>query len=631
MRQKIGIFIGEVTSEYQEVILKAIFRKTKELNYDVFVFCNFGAYGNNVLYAEGEKSSIRIPDISRLDGIIVGEDTFDIDGMENELFILLRQQAECPVVYIRNPKEGFYNVLVEDGEAIADITRHFIKDHGFRDICFMTGDMRSEDALVRHKGFLTVMEEEGIPVTDHMVFEGDYWRSKGKEAVDWFLEGRDTYPQAIICSNDYMALSICDELKKRGIRIPEDICVSGYDDILEVRRYHPSITSIKAPFAAMGEKAVEIIDRVRKGVEQKRVEWLKPEIQLRRSCGCGKQEIVDDWSSLLHKVFVQEDDTKQLVLLTTEYQDAFEEDEYLRVAERYLQNVRCSKAYLCMCSEEEKSSEVKERDEFYSDEMILKRIFFRDQKREEYDVRFARTSILPQEILDKEMPQAYLVFPVHYKNKCYGYMAMVFEGEDWPGSYVQAYLMGLANAIEEAEVHKQIADLENIRILYHKDALTGIYNRRGFEKHLRSLYERYGEENKFLSIVSIDMNGLKYVNDHFGHSEGDAVLCRLAGILETLVGGEEICARVGGDEFSILLYSDDRERELEFTEQFNRAMKEEEEKNPKPYPFCASFGMCCVSDEDELSLMSCMQLADKRMYMQKKKDKMRREDLMKIE
>ena len=258
-----------------------------------------------------------------------------------------------------------------------DITRHFIKDHGFRDICFMTGDMRSEDALVRHKGFLTVMEEEGIPVTDHMVFEGDYWRSKGKEAVDWFLEGRDTYPQAIICSNDYMALSICDELKKRGIRIPEDICVSGYDDILEVRRYHPSITSIKAPFAAMGEKAVEIIDRVRKGVEQKRVEWLKPEIQLRRSCGCGKQEIVDDWSSLLHKVFVQEDDTKQLVLLTTEYQDAFEEDEYLRVAERYLQNVRCSKAYLCMCSEEEKSSEVKERDEFYSDEMILKRIFLR--------------------------------------------------------------------------------------------------------------------------------------------------------------------------------------------------------------------------------------------------------------
>ena len=127
------------------------------------------------------------------------------------------------------------------------------------------------------------------------------------------------------------------------------------------------------------------------------------------------------------------------------------------------------------------------------------------------------------------------------------------------------------------------------------------------------------------------MNGLKYVNDHFGHSEGDAVLCRLAGILESLVEGDEICARVGGDELSILLYSDDRERELEFTEQFNRAMKEEEEKNPKPYPFCASFGMCCVSDEDELSLMSCMQLADKRMYMQKKKDKMRREDLMKIE
>ena len=51
MRRKIGIFMGEVESEYQEVILKSIFARAKELDYDVFVFCNFGSYGDNVLYA----------------------------------------------------------------------------------------------------------------------------------------------------------------------------------------------------------------------------------------------------------------------------------------------------------------------------------------------------------------------------------------------------------------------------------------------------------------------------------------------------------------------------------------------------------------------------------------------------
>ena len=127
---------------------------------------------------------------------------------------------------------------------MADMVRHFVVHHGFRDICFMQGKMSYPDARDRYQGFLDVMEEAGIPVTEHMVFEGDYWREKGKQAVDWFMEGRETYPQAIICSNDHMAVSVCDELKRRGVRIPEDVCVSGYDNTLESMRYFPSITSV---------------------------------------------------------------------------------------------------------------------------------------------------------------------------------------------------------------------------------------------------------------------------------------------------------------------------------------------------------------------------------------------------
>jgi len=622
MKKKIGIFMGEIISEYQEIVVNTIFRKAAQAGYDVFTFCNFGAYGDNVLYAEGEKSVIRIPDPGTLDGIIVADDTFDIDGMETEMLGLLKEKAKCPVVYLRNPNDLFYNVLVEDGEAIADITRHFIRHHGFRDICFMTGNMNSEDARKRHRWFLTVMEEEKIPVTEHMVFHGDWWREKGKEAVDWFMEGRSTYPQAIICSNDYMVLSICDELKRRGVRIPEDVCVSGYDDIVEARRYHPSITSFSAPFVALGEKAVEIIDDVNAGKEQERVVWLKPQLQLRRSCGCGDQEQMNDCSDLLHRIYLQEDEIKQSVCMTTEYQDAFEESEYLKVAEKYFSGTNCSKAYLCLCDEEEKELDKVELDNAYTKRMVLKQIFYRGQKSESLEREFDRHSILPEEILEKEKAQGYLVFPLHYKSKCYGYMVMHFEDGSWPDVYVQTYMMGLANAIEEAAMHREVSSLEQIKTLYHKDALTGIYNRRGFEKQLRNLHERYEEEGMFLSIVSIDMNGLKYINDNFGHSEGDEALCRLANILGRLVGKDEICARVGGDEYFVLLYSDDRKRELEFAEQFIRAMREDEEKVKKPYPFRASFGICCISDEQDLSLMSCMQLADKRMYVQKKQYKM---------
>ena len=192
----------------------------------------------------------------------MAEDTFDIEGMGAELRTYLKKTATCPVVYLRATYEEGYSVLVSDGEAIAEMTEHFIVHHGFRDICYMSGPYDSEDAMNRFKSFRKVMENAGIEVKEHMVFEGDYWRAKGKMAVDWFMEGRDAYPQAIICANDYMALSICEELQSRGVRIPEDVCVSGYDDILESRCYRPGLTSISVPFARMGEKAVEIIHNV---------------------------------------------------------------------------------------------------------------------------------------------------------------------------------------------------------------------------------------------------------------------------------------------------------------------------------------------------------------------------------
>ena len=619
MRKRIGIFMGEATQEQQEIILKAAFEKANSLGYDVFVFCNFGAYGDNVLHTEGQKSVVAIPDLATLDGIIVAEDTFDIEGMGTELRAYLKKEAECPVVYLRSFNKDSYSILISDGEAIAEMTEHFIYQHGFRDICFMSGPYDSEDAMSRYRNFKMVMEKAGIEVTKHMVFEGDYWRAKGKMAVDWFMEGRDTYPQAIVCANDYMALSVCDELKSRGVRIPEDVCVSGYDDILEGRSYWPGVTSISVPFARLGEKAAEIIYNVNNHISQERIEYLKPVLKYRRSCGCGEQGTGEDLSWLMTKNYYQGDDMKQVVFMNSEFQDAFEEEEYLRVAEKYLLNVRCKKAYLCLCDRAGEMEDLASECE-YTDKMILKRIFSKGEKAVKCEVHFDRKELLPKAILKNDEARGYLLFPLHYGNKCFGYMVFCFE-EAWPYSYIQAYLMGLATAIEGANMHRELSSLEKIKNLYHRDALTGIYNRRGFEKHLRSLHERYEEEGKYLSIASIDMNGLKYINDNFGHAEGDEALCHLADVLKRLIGKEEICARTGGDEFFVILYSDLRERDANFIKEFITAMQEEEKKLKKPYPFSASIGICSFREAEACSLMACMQLADKRMYEQKKKIK----------
>lgn len=622
MRKKIGVFMGETPAEYQECVLKAIYAEAAKRGYDTFVFGSYGGYGDNVLYAEGEKGMLYLPDLDALDGVIVCDDTFDIERMGDELSKLLQKKAKCPVVYLRRVKEEFYSILVSSREPMAEMVRHFVYHHGFRDICFMQGKMTYQDARDRYQGFLDVMEEAGIPVTEHMVFEGDYWREKGKAALDWFMEGRETYPQAIICSNDYMAISICDELKRRGVRIPEDVCVSGYDNTMEARRYFPSISSVYVRFNLLGIKAVEIIERVNQGLPQQRIEFVEPELVFYKSCGCNDQVYVDDWQMILQKLYKSINDVKRIVFMTTECQDAYDEEEYLRVVAKYFADTGAIRGYLCMCVRNEKDGV--ENEDFFSEEMILKRIFTENGGYIVCDERFPRSELLPQQILEEEEPRGYLMQCIHYKNRCFGYIVMVFEDECWVDSYTQAYLSCIANVIDDAEVHEQITGLEEIRNLYQRDSLTGIYNRRGYEKRLRALYENMEYNDNYIYIVSIDMDGLKHINDTYGHAEGDVALCRLADVLKELLSPEEVCARVGGDEFALVLVSENADRHEKFVSEFVAAMKRTEEREKMRYPFRASVGVCCINDEKGLSLMGCMQKADLEMYNWKRKSKSRR-------
>lgn len=631
MRKRIGVFIGEAGAEYQRLVLRSIFQRAGELNYDVFVFGCFGSYGDNLLYAEGERAIIYLSDVSTFDGIIVGEDTLDIKGMDEELDRYLRKNAACPVVYLRAPKEDFYNIRIEDLKAMEDMTRHLVYDHGFRDICFMTGKRDYADAQNRLRGFLNVMEEAGIPVTEHMIFEGDYWREKGKQAVDWFMEGRDTYPEAVICSNDYMALSVCDELARRGVKVPEQVCVSGYDDVSDARFHQPSLTTVRIPFEAIGRRAVDMLDRLCHGRPQKRVEWVKGELVHRKSCGCNGEEFQENWSGLREKVHIQDNNIKQIVFMTTNCQDCFEDSEYLRVAERYVYNIGFDKAYLCMCDAEEKRED---EADYFTQDMILKRIYGSGRWTggegecfsEEDGQRFPRKELLPPEVLAGEKPEAFLIFGIHYKHKIYGYMALAFSEGRWLDSYTQAYLMSLANAIEDGIMHQNLLSLEEIKMIYLKDPLTGIYNRRGFEKQLRQIYEGLQWDKEYLGIASIDMDGLKYINDNYGHGEGDEALCRLARVMEKLAGERDVCARVGGDEFAVLLLSEESGSNNNFEKSFLEAVEKEGQRVDKPYPFHASIGICFLQKNSGMSLMECIQLADRRMYEQKKKGKRTRED-----
>lgn len=620
MRKRIAVFLGEITGNFQQVVTKGITTRANALGYDVMIFCTYGSYNDDILYSEGERAGIYLPDYSSFDGIIVTEDVFDIEGMGDELYQNLRENANCPVVYLRTVREGHYSIVVENYESMKEMVRHFTDVHGFTDICYMSGKKGLLDAKERLKAFLDVMEEKGIRVTEHMIFHGDYWREKGEEAIEWFMEGRDRYPQAIICANDYMALSICDELRKRGVRIPEDVCVSGVDFVEEARHHDPTITSVEVDFGGMSARAVEVIDRVVNGEKLEQFHHMRAELRLHKSCGCGEQFALGDVAQMLEDNYQQTATMKNVMLSVMEYQDAIGEDEYLAVADKYRSIIKSDKAWICLCDTEEQGYSEVENDSVFSEQMILKRVFTGRKKTEKPELHFERRELLPKDAWSEDKPNNFLFFGIHFKNKVYGYMATEIPTAQWFDIYTQSYLMNLANAIENSSVQREMASLEEIKALYQRDSLTGLYNRRGYDKLLRDRFNQARETDGNFSVVSIDMDGLKYINDTFGHAEGDEALKKLAEALQSVMEDGEFCARVGGDEFAAVLCTSKPDRGEMFVKLLEEAIARIN-MDSKQYPMGASVGMCNLSEKPGAPLIAYLQTADMRMYENKRKRK----------
>lgn len=616
MKKRIGLVISEIAQSYQKIIVNSVVNYANQNNYEVIVLSSYGSYNNDILYAEGEKAGIYLADFSRFDGLIVAEDVFDIPKMADKLYEQIRQTATCPVVYLRSTREGCYSVLVKNKEAMREITKHFIEDHGFTDICYMSGKKDAEDAKERLDGFLTEMKKHNLPVTEHDIFHGFYWKDHGKQAIDWFMTNRDKYPQAIICANDYMAISIFNELEARGVKIPNDVCVSGFDFVEEARYAKQSFTSFELDFDQFAKEAVNIIVKVnRNTTEVPKIKRVSGKLVLHSTCGCGCQVTHIHSNEYFEMDFNHINDTKNFILASTELQYAYKYNEYMKILKHYKYLFGPQKTYICYC--EKDNFETVANNINFSDRMCLRTIMNEDGSIEHCNITFPRWKLLPDEYIEKDQLNNLVVFAIHYKNIMYGYIVTTIPPTSrWFNIYSQGYMMLLANAIENSELHNKMNHLVSIEELYKLDPLTNIFNRRGFNDILQEKYSLVTPD-KGICLVSIDMDNLKVINDTYGHLEGDTALVNIAKALKNSLNDDEYCARTGGDEYAAVLNLTTPSRGIEFKKCFIQELANVN-NHKNLYELSVSVGMCDSIDINATTLSDLIQIADNRMYAEKK-------------
>jgi LacI family transcriptional regulator len=148
-------------------------------------------------------------------------------------------------------------VRIDNRTAAATLTEFLIR-LGHRRIGFITGSRRHGDTMERRAGYEQAMQEADIPVEQELIADGEFTFESGCQAAELLLDLKNK-PTAIIASNDDMAAGALWMGQQRGLKLPDDLSIAGFDDTPTALRTWPSLTVIRQPIAAMVERGVALL------------------------------------------------------------------------------------------------------------------------------------------------------------------------------------------------------------------------------------------------------------------------------------------------------------------------------------------------------------------------------------
>jgi LacI family transcriptional regulator len=167
--------------------------------------------------------------------------------------------SQAPIVLVnRGSDEDVSSVTGDDHAGIGLAVKHLV-ELGHRRIAFVGGSRATPTGLARYQSFTAWIESEGVGFDPTLVaFAGTFTEDEGAEAVAQLLDGGAEFT-AVVTGNDLIALGVYDVARARGLRVPEDISVVGYNDIPFCENFHPPLTTIRVPLRQIGEQAAELI------------------------------------------------------------------------------------------------------------------------------------------------------------------------------------------------------------------------------------------------------------------------------------------------------------------------------------------------------------------------------------
>ncbi len=619
---RIAYFTADWNYELVEATLHGL-RKFVE-DHENVQLCVFDCFGKDTESPRdhSEYAIFNLPDLNQFDGVLIQGNQIVL-GSARDALVRRVMEAGIPAVTVDCPVEGFTLVAVDNRRAQRDLADHVIRHHGARRLAYLTGILEngSLEAEQRLQGFEDACRENGIPDADIEIIPGTWRTEDGVHAVNQWLRKDRPLPDAFVCANDDMAIGVLRALKARGYRVPQDVIVTGFDNLSSAEMSSPRLSTVHRDYHQMDYRAMEVLLDKIDGTERRDYIPFDYSVICSESCGCAEH---DQPIYIRNKYFDQVRFLKDFYSLQDQMaEELFEAStlqELMAIVEKHYRIFGCDNVYLCVNSfyyDNYDKNQWGQDSEGFDDEMVLAGCAgievnpYTAARR----VRFPTSALLPEAVMRRE--RFLMFYPLHYNTYSIGYVALDSISEIAKLNLHMSIFSFLEIAIENVRKKCLLRQLnETLDGLYVHDALTGFYNRFGYERYGQQIFDGFLTREGGARVLFVDMDDLKVINDKYGHEIGDEAIRGAAQVLRQACRDGDFLMRYGGDEF--LIIASPAEAGLE------DAIPRAADAACHPdglYRLAMSVGVVDVAPGDVRTLEDCVQAADALMYENKKRRK----------
>ena len=579
---KIAVLVYDLTIEYNVVVLNGIVSFFEDKKDVQLIISPVYLPKYDMSFREYQYwSSVDILKSKEIDAYIIVPNSFGSYISFEELSEKLKDYTDRPVVTVGTPLNfpKKYYTTISCAKAYDKIVEHLKNKHNCKKIGFFTaGLVNSIESEERFNAYKKALKKYELEYNPEFTFAGDFTPGTSKEVLlKKFKNKKEINFDAIICANDFMAAGCMLAFMELGVKCPQDVILVGFDNMQISILTTPTITTIDQHVKLSGTKAAQMAYKLVKGnkIPEKTVIDAFP--IYRASCGCiptsANPSSYYDQDGKFYETN-PEDQIRNFEIYANVNESYNSINQLLNNSDTNvsisnlqeslipsLHSAHVSIMSVCFYKE---MMEISEETPFVLPEKVFLSSFYDEKNNivkqyfQDGGIEFSPTEhILPDSVPDLGSGTFFLL-PVFLQNKNYGYMICKFHDKNY--TLISIYSKLLTNLIiqvyEASKNKKQRERLvernQNLSFQSKTDELTQIFNRRGFLEYGQRLIDLSVATEKNGVVFFCDMDGLKKINDTYGHKIGDLAIKTEAQIIKKAFRDSDLVGRLSGDEFGIV-------------------------------------------------------------------------------